>query len=504
MLTAVVNDTAVSQNSSGKVVEAKANAGEFDLAMAAVQALLTSIPIVSPQAQNGPAGGKASVTGADGLNLIDPTILVEGLSEDAAVKKPGIGLQGSQLFENEAAGDTGKEMVQPPEEAKLPPDLPTILMLQPNPAQATVVAQNRETGIAPAVSGSGKSIQQLAGPNGQAAPEQFPLNAEMAQVASTVLIEPAKDKTGQAPGKAGFILAPAQNDVQMPPVKAELDQTAQNGVKQGTAPASEKGGASVSPEKGEMKPVVQDRQEVLKASPPGNVSPPAQPPGPRSKDVFAVEMVGGTGKEAGVNPEKNGALKTNGTDKTEAVKSGGGTELARGMENSFQPSSTQSGAVPLASNSADNQKSVALPDLKDRLVQEMKHIFTHHKGEPQTQVQLKLEPEHLGPLTVKLFYSKGELSAHFYTGNNYVKEILEGSLQQLRDSLGQQELRLNEAFVFSGDDGRGGMGRYFEERNGQAPPAHGGYHNRTHGDATVESADIPAAETVSSRVNYLV
>ncbi|MCL6635836.1 MAG: flagellar hook-length control protein FliK, partial [Peptococcaceae bacterium] len=147
---------------------------------------------------------------------------------------------------------------------------------------------------------------------------------------------------------------------------------------------------------------------------------------------------------------------------------------------------------------------VELADLRERLVQEFSHIFAVRKG-AQTRVQLRLEPEHLGELTIRLFFSKGEMSAHFFTGNSYVKDILEGSIQQLREVLGQQDIRLGEALVFAGGggEGTGDMGRYSGEKNGQAAP-YGGYRYRRHGDAPLEQAGTAAAEAVAARVNYLV
>jgi flagellar hook-length control protein FliK len=214
--------------------------------------------------------------------------------------------------------------------------------------------------------------------------------------------------------------------------------------------------------------------------------------------LAARESAGILGKEAGEDPEKNAAVKVNGANGIKAAKSGGGTEFNRSVEDLAQSRTTQLNTVFPASNSAESSK------MKDRIVQEIRYLFATQKDELRTQVQLRLEPEHLGQLTIKLFFNKGELSAHFYTGNSYVKDILEGSMQQLRDVLGQQDLKLNEALVFAGDGGSGGAGHYFGEKSGRGAPPYGGYSHRTYGDAQVESADSVLTKTDSSRVNYLI
>jgi flagellar hook-length control protein FliK len=123
----------------------------------------------------------------------------------------------------------------------------------------------------------------------------------------------------------------------------------------------------------------------------------------------------------------------------------------------FQPDLSQLSTLGTLSNSAKDPKGVTLPSLKDVLVQEIKFICDTRKGEP-TQVQITLEPEKLGKLTIKLFYSNGELNAHFYAGNEHVRGVLESSMQQLRENLGQQDLVLNQAYVSVGDENSGGTG----------------------------------------------
>jgi flagellar hook-length control protein FliK len=96
------------------------------------------------------------------------------------------------------------------------------------------------------------------------------------------------------------------------------------------------------------------------------------------------------------------------------------------------------------------------------------------------------------------------LNAYFYTENNSVKEVLESSLQQLRDSLGRQDLRLNEAFVFV-DDGRGdNSSLYYEGKNRSGAVLYGRYDYNADGDTPAEPLEVGGRETDYRQVNYLV
>jgi flagellar hook-length control protein FliK len=226
----------------------------------------------------------------------------------------------------------------------------------------------------------------------------------------------------------------------------------------------------------------------------------------RVKKAFTVdEMVRLAGEKSGENNKNAKATEPDSPVKVEQLKPGLGTKFDCAIDNSPHPNAVPDKNMLSNANFAESSKNAALPDLKDRLVQEIRSVLAAGRGEQQSRVQLKLSPEHLGQLTIQLFFNGDELSAHFYTGNNHVKEILEGSLQQLRDSLNQHELKLNEALVFAGDGGRGGdMGRSFEERNRPAWSANNGYYNHTYADAQVEPVDLLAITTDSSRVNYLI
>lgn len=157
----------------------------------------------------------------------------------------------------------------------------------------------------------------------------------------------------------------------------------------------------------------------------------------------------------------------------------------------------------LSRSAGDVSRGADLNGVKEKLLQEIRHVFTAYKGD-ETQVRLKLDSEQLGQLTIKLFFNKGELSAHFYTESSSVKSVLESSIQQLKDSLAQQDLRLNEALVFNTDDRGGGPGQYYGERSKQGLSPYGKYNYHSDLETREEAMELPSVQAGHSRVNYLI
>ncbi len=72
-----------------------------------------------------------------------------------------------------------------------------------------------------------------------------------------------------------------------------------------------------------------------------------------------------------------------------------------------------------------------------------------------TVISIKLEPEWVGEIKIRLSYAKGELAVHFFTSSGAVKEAVEGSLPQLREALAQHNINLGEAAAFVGQEDQG-------------------------------------------------
>ena len=82
-------------------------------------------------------------------------------------------------------------------------------------------------------------------------------------------------------------------------------------------------------------------------------------------------------------------------------------------------------------------------------------------------LQLKLEPEQLGELVIKLTYKKGEMSAQFITSSLQAKEALENTMKQLKDALAQQQVILHEPVVSVGFSGEQSMQHSRQNFNGK-------------------------------------
>ncbi|NLJ76570.1 MAG: hypothetical protein GX325_04850 [Peptococcaceae bacterium] len=222
-----------------------------------------------------------------------------------------------------------------------------------------------------------------------------------------------------------------------------------------------------------------------------------------SKNIAAhlqqvFEAVDTAGKQDMQQPEKPADRVIVGQSGSlfEGAASSGGT----GSTTAFE-AAPSSGSAP---QSEPFQPGVNWPDLKAQLAQGLRQILNTHQGNRQTEVQLKLQPEHLGRLTIRMFIEQGELSVYFYTGNQQVKEVLEGSLQQLRDSLNQHNLRLDQAFVLTEDGGGDSTGHYCPGEKGGSQWTHGGSQNNAFPGEQLEQVPITAIEKGPGRINYLI
>ncbi|MEW5899221.1 MAG: flagellar hook-length control protein FliK, partial [Bacillota bacterium] len=70
----------------------------------------------------------------------------------------------------------------------------------------------------------------------------------------------------------------------------------------------------------------------------------------------------------------------------------------------------------------------------------------------ETRLRLKLEPEHLGELVIRLVYRAGEVSAYFQASSAQAGEAIEHSLPQLREALAGQNLHLQNVSVSIGQE----------------------------------------------------
>ena len=85
-------------------------------------------------------------------------------------------------------------------------------------------------------------------------------------------------------------------------------------------------------------------------------------------------------------------------------------------------------------------------DIPNQIIQQTKVI----KGIEDTQMVIKLKPEHLGELTLKFVLDKGAVSASFHSDNQQVRSIIESSLVQLKQELADQGIKISHMGVYAG------------------------------------------------------
>lgn len=504
----VVGETAPLQNSGGKVSERQAGAGGFDTAMAAVMALLgpTSSESTTAQCQeDGNPVFSEEITQPSGEN--------EGVQKDE-VLLPQQGLLPMSLIYNALDGSETQGQPVSAGDGQLKPqqtawtDKNEALSF-PGHFTAETAPMNKQVkaGAFPPeevtlqVPENADKLQEVARPNSttkgaeMVGAEKKPLSISAGEI---------RENNISLKNQEVFIKGvspPEDQEVFMKGVSsAEKQDTVFNGPSPQNSVASEKGAVRAAPSpltnnEGRINPGVTSMPEASLQDPAQKVvteteraqlhsAEKAEGAGDKGTATLSANIKAAWTSQAGEAKNESGSFNSS---------SGGTSQQNPGVSSS---ASTPSGPVRIF-------EGVSLPDLKGVLVQEIKHVYGARNGEP-AQVQIKLEPENLGKLTIRLFYDNGELNAHFYAGNDHVKGILESSMQQLRESLSRQELVLNQAFVFVGNEESGGFGSRMDFEKRPAELFTDRYHGHTNPESNVEPDDYFRSGADSSRVNYLI
>lgn len=81
---------------------------------------------------------------------------------------------------------------------------------------------------------------------------------------------------------------------------------------------------------------------------------------------------------------------------------------------------------------------------------EQAKLFTKPFDPNNSEMVIKLRPEHLGDLTLKVAVDNGVVSASFHSNNAEVRSIIEASLPQLKQELADQGLKVDNVDIYSG------------------------------------------------------
>lgn len=168
-----------------------------------------------------------------------------------------------------------------------------------------------------------------------------------------------------------------------------------------------------------------------------------------------------------LQPEKDIAQSADKTTESRSFWENVSSRLTVRKEISEQPSGNMSSQQPLteanlpdtALNSKDigsvNERLNQLFDFTDQdnvLDQVVKKVEIDLKS-GQTEMRMQLKPENLGEVQMKVVVEDGKLNAHFLTSTTTAKEALEANVQQLKQSLQEQGVRVEKIAVLlsSGD-----------------------------------------------------
>ncbi|WP_273851621.1 flagellar hook-length control protein FliK [Guptibacillus spartinae] len=161
------------------------------------------------------------------------------------------------------------------------------------------------------------------------------------------------------------------------------------------------------------------------------------------------------------------------------------TEVSETLENVEQPldvigdegqtNEKLDGGIPLVKQSHDvslKEMHVQARYLNTELSEMITERMQLSKNGDETNIRIKLSPENLGQLDIRLTTLDGKVTAHIVTATAGAKDLIESQLHQLRHTLVQQGIQLDEVEVVQQSqgsqqpfmhDGRGEQGQQFQQ-----------------------------------------
>ena len=124
----------------------------------------------------------------------------------------------------------------------------------------------------------------------------------------------------------------------------------------------------------------------------------------------------------------------------------------RTAETPVQPASVQTGTPPIQTEQATPAAEVPQRPQTDyeiprQIVEQARLLRTLN----DTQMVIRLKPEHLGELTLRVAVgSDGAVQASFHSDNAHVRSVIENSLVQLRQELNTQGIKVDRVGVYTG------------------------------------------------------
>ncbi len=108
-------------------------------------------------------------------------------------------------------------------------------------------------------------------------------------------------------------------------------------------------------------------------------------------------------------------------------------------------------------------KNIAHPEWNTELGQKL--IWMHNQDIPSAE--LRLNPQHLGPITIKVDVDQGQTTVSFTAQHAEVKEAIEAAIPKLREMLGSQQLNLVDVNVSQQQSDQKPGNGFFQTAGGQ-------------------------------------
>jgi flagellar hook-length control protein FliK len=177
-------------------------------------------------------------------------------------------------------------------------------------------------------------------------------------------------------------------------------------------------------------------------------------------------------------------------------------ELAQNMVDNIATATVTEEILP---DGTVTMTTVEMRQIVVQVVQQIKVVI----GSDQTNMQMTLNPEHLGKLQLMLTSKDGVMTANFTVQNEMVRHALEAQMQDLRDAFEEQGLKVEavevtvSTFEFTQSDqtGEGGQQSEKKKQNKELIDTEDAFWNDEESDDSEEKA-VAAISGTGHNVNY--